>query len=129
MHPRVATRLWIVLLGPGPTAACAGAADPGTAGGSSVVAPAEPPRRVPQLVVGVAFPGRDEAPHRAMSAAAAGRLRARIRAEGAAQGAHAEGHRGWFFHAFDARSLQFMIGRFHRRCAGLGCQDYVIESI
>lgn len=120
---RIAACVGSVLFGS--TAACAGAGG----GSAEVAAPVDAgERRVPQLVVGLAFPGRDTAPERTLSAARAMRLRAEIRAEGAGQAA-AEGRRGWFFHAFDGRRLKFMVGRFQRRCARLGCHDYVIESI
>jgi hypothetical protein len=86
------------------------------------------PRIVPQLVVGLAFPGIDTAPHEEVSLATALDLEAEIQEEARSRGRD-EGTRGWFFHGFDDRTLYFFVGRFHVRCEILGCQDYVVERI
>ncbi|MCK9463975.1 MAG: hypothetical protein M0R80_30530 [Proteobacteria bacterium] len=86
------------------------------------------PQIVPQLVVGLAFPGIDTAPQEEMSLAAALDLREEIEDE-ARSHPRDEGTRGWFFHGFDDRTLYFFVGRFHVRCEILGCQDYVVERI
>jgi len=83
---------------------------------------------VPQLVVGLAFPGRDTAPHEGLSLKEALSLRAEIEDE-AKDSPREEGSRDWFFHGFDDRTLSFFVGRFHVRCDYLGCQDYVVERI
>jgi hypothetical protein len=86
------------------------------------------PRIVPQLVVGLAFPGIDTAPHEEMSLAAALDLEAEIEDEARSHDRD-EGTRGWFFHGFDDRTLFFFVGRFHVRCDYLGCQDYAAERV
>jgi len=86
------------------------------------------PRIVPQLVVGLAFPGVDTAPHEGRTLAKALALRAEIEDEARSHDRD-EGTRGWFFHGFDDRTLSFFVGRFHVRCEILGCQDYVVERI
>lgn len=86
------------------------------------------PQIVPQLVVGLAFPGVDTAPHEEMSLAAALDLKAEIEDEAKSHDRD-EGTRGWFFHGFDDRTLYFFVGHFHVRCDYLGCQDYVVERI
>ncbi len=53
---------------------------------------------VPQLIVGVAFPGMDSAPHQKIALADAIAIRDRLARNARAE----EGDRDWFFHAFDA---------------------------
>ncbi len=80
---------------------------------------------VPQLIVGVAFPGMDSAPHQKIALADAIAIRDRLARNTRAE----EGDRDWFFHAFDATTLYFFVGRYHVRCKILGCEDYVVETI
>jgi len=109
-------------------AACARGTAPAMSSGDNVSPPTPGMQIVPQLVVGLAFPGVDTAPHEEMSLAAALDLKAEIEDEARSHDRD-EGTRGWFFHGFDDRTLSFFVGRFHVRCEILGCQDYVVERI
>jgi hypothetical protein len=109
-------------------AGCARGTAPATSSGSDAAPPTPGPQIVPQLVVGLGFPGIDTAPHEEMSLASALDLEAKIEDEAKSRDRD-EGTRGWFFHGFDDRTLYFFVGRFHVRCDHLGCQDYVVERI
>lgn len=109
-------------------AACAKCGAPAAKPGDVTAEPATGQTLVPQLVVGLAFPGRDTAPHEGLSLSEALALRAEIEND-AKESPRDEGSRGWFFHGFDDRTLSFFVGRFHVRCEILGCQDYVVERI
>ncbi len=80
---------------------------------------------VPHLIVGLAFPGAETAPHEKITLAQAIGLRDSLKPTRPAN----EGDREWFFHGFDQTTLYFFVGRYHIRCGGLGCQDYVVEKI
>jgi hypothetical protein len=80
---------------------------------------------VPHLIVGLAFPGAEKAPHEKITLAQAIALRNSLTPNRPAN----EGDREWFFHGFDKATLYFFVGRYHVRCGGLGCQDYVVERI
>jgi hypothetical protein len=88
-------------------------------------APARTIRVVPHLLVGVSFLGVEVAPHEAITGARAIEVRHPLMRNRPAD----EGDREWFFHGFDEVTLYFFVGRFHARCDGLGCQDYIIEKI
>jgi len=109
-------------------AACARGTAPAMSSGDNASPPTPGIQIVPQLVVGLAFPGVDTAPHEEMSLAAALDLKVEIEEEARSHDRD-EGTRGWFFHGFDDRTLFFFVGRFHVRCDYLGCQDYVVERI
>ena len=80
---------------------------------------------VPHLIIGLAFPGAETAPHEKITLARAIGLRNSLVPHRPAN----EGDHEWFFHGFDKTTLYFFVGRYHVRCAGLGCQDYVVEKI
>ena len=80
---------------------------------------------VPHLIVGVAFPGAETAPHEKITLAQANALKNSLVPHRPAN----EGDREWFFHGFDKTTLYFFVGRYHVRCAILGCLDYVVEKI
>jgi hypothetical protein len=99
---------------------------------SSASAPAAPSTAskmtmtvVPHLIVGLAFPGVETAPHEKISLAQATALKTSLAPHRPAN----EGDREWFFHGFDKTTLYFFVGRYHVRCDGLGCLDYVAEKI
>ena len=80
---------------------------------------------VPQLIIGLAFPGAEKAPHEKVTLSQAIGLKNSFSSNRPAS----EGDREWFFEGFDARTLYFFVGRYHVRCRMLGCQDYVVEKI
>ena len=80
---------------------------------------------VPHLIVGVAFPGAETAPHEKITLSRAIALKNSLAPNRPVN----EGDREWFFHGFDKTTLYFFVGRYHVRCGGLGCQDYVVEKI
>jgi hypothetical protein len=80
---------------------------------------------VPHLIVGLAFPGAESAPHVKISLARAIAIKNSLTPNRPAN----EGDREWFFHGFDKTTVYFFVGRYHVRCGGLGCQDYIVEKI
>jgi len=84
---------------------------------------------LPQGLVGVGFSGEDTAPTQTLTLAKA--LALKVKVDEAFEKDHTgEGHEQWFFHAFDATSLYFFVGRFHLKCTGmLGCMEYVVDTI
>jgi len=80
---------------------------------------------VPHLIIGLGFPGAETAPHEKITLARAIEIKSSLAPHRPAN----EGDREWFFHGFDKTTLYFFVGRFHLRCDGLGCQDYVVEKI
>jgi hypothetical protein len=98
-----------------------GAARAETGGGNKII--------LPQGLVGVGFSGEDTAPTKKLTLEKAAALKAEV--DEAFEKDHTgEGHVQWFFHAFDATSLYFFVGRFHLKCTGmLGCMEYVVDTI
>ncbi len=78
---------------------------------------------LPILLVGVSFPGRETASRQPTSLDKAIALRR------SATNRYEEGERKWFFHGFDRTTLYFFLGRYHVRCNGLGCMNFVVDEI
>jgi len=97
------------------------APEPAKDGGKKII--------LPQGLVGVGFSGEDAAPTKTLTLEKALALKAEVDAA-FEKDYTGEGHERWFFHAFDAASLYFFVGRFHLKCTGmLGCMEYVVETI
>jgi hypothetical protein len=84
---------------------------------------------VPQALIGVSFKGIDTAKADSKTLAQAAALKDTIDKE------HKEhytedGHRAWFFHAFDKHHLYFFVARYHVECENmLGCLEYIVEKM
>lgn len=92
-------------------------------------APSSQFQKIPNGMVGVRLVGADDAPMKTVSADDLLAKESEVKAEVERAGAATEGSPGLYFYGFDSSRIVYFFGRTHWRCKGLGCWDYVAETL
>lgn len=111
---------------------CGAGTGAGGAGGTAAgpaAAEQDEKQIVPQALIGVEFKGIDTAGVTSKTLAQAAALKDKVDEEHKEHYTE-EGHRAWFFHAFNKHHLYFFVARYHIECENmLGCLEYIVEEM